>query len=193
MIFKIILISIEPGVDHWCKHVWETSWEYYRYYSLYKVHMKLGHSVLKILIEMGDIYRSDTSRIVHQPWFLIFLTFEPLSWSATVRSRSLNIWWTFASLTFQLVNLRISQEMPYLYRNPYGTRASSLLFSDIKHQNNSQICWHIAIAGAFYFEAYLARIFVRWTLPLIFLSKFNHRHFQTLLQSTKCVFTILNQ
>ena len=76
MIYKIILISIEPGVVHWCKHVWETSWEYYRYYSLYKVHMKLGHSVLKILIEMGDIYRSDTSRIVHQPWFLInFLDF----------------------------------------------------------------------------------------------------------------------
>lgn len=129
MIYKIILISIEPGVDHWCKNVWETSWEYYRYCSLFKVHMKLGHSVLKILIEMGDIYRSDTSRIVHQPWFLTnFLDFWASKLVCYSHKSVTEYWWTFASLTFQLVNLRISQKMPYLYRKPYGTRASSLFF-----------------------------------------------------------------
>lgn len=113
--------------------------------------MKLGHTVLKILIEMGHIYRSDTSRIVHQPWFLInFLDF----WAFKFVCYSHKLVTYFCQSDISLSTYEYLKRC-LIYIESRMVPVHHHYFFRYKTPNKSQICWHIAIAGAF-FKAYLA-------------------------------------
>lgn len=58
-IFKLLDISIEPVVDHWCKNGWERVENIEEIKAYIKVCKKLGNSAMKIFTDLGDVNGSD--------------------------------------------------------------------------------------------------------------------------------------